>query len=48
MGRTFNLLDQKELQEAMQFGMFEHCSKVVGTAAQMTTNIILEEQEGEV
>ena len=48
MGRTFNLLDQKELQEAMQFGMFEHCSKVVGSAARMTTNIILDEQEGEV
>jgi len=44
MGRTFNLLDQKELREAMEFGMFEHCSKVVGTAARLTTLIILSAQ----
>ncbi|MBW2063279.1 MAG: C_GCAxxG_C_C family protein [Deltaproteobacteria bacterium] len=45
MGRTFNLLDPDELQEAMKFGMMDHCSKVVGTSAKMATQIILEEQE---
>jgi C_GCAxxG_C_C family probable redox protein len=45
MGRTFNLLDPNEVKEAMEFGMFDHCSKVVGTAAQMATRIILEAQE---
>ena len=47
MGRTFNLLDPNEFKEAMEFGMMDHCSKVVGTAAQMATRIILEEQEKE-
>jgi C_GCAxxG_C_C family probable redox protein len=45
MGRTFHLLNPKEFKEAMEFGMMEYCSKVVGTAAQMATRIILEEQE---
>jgi C_GCAxxG_C_C family probable redox protein len=45
MGRTFNLLDKKQVKEAMDFGMFDYCSKVVGTAAEMTTMIILEERE---
>lgn len=44
MGRTFNLLDPNEFKEAMDFGMMDHCSQVVGTAAQMTTRIILEER----
>lgn len=29
MGRTFNLYDPNELKQATEFGMFEHCSKVV-------------------
>ncbi len=45
MGRAFNLLDPNEFKEAMKFGMMDYCSKVVGTAAQMATRIILEEQE---
>lgn len=45
MGRTFNLLDPNEFKEAMEFGMMDHCSKVVGTAARMATGIILEERE---
>ena len=45
MGRTFNLLDKKEFQEAIEFGMVKHCSKVVGTAAKLATMIILEEWE---
>ncbi|MBW1709989.1 MAG: C_GCAxxG_C_C family protein [Deltaproteobacteria bacterium] len=47
MGRTFNLLDPKELDEAMKFGMLDHCSQVAGTAAKMATEIILEAQEEE-
>jgi C_GCAxxG_C_C family probable redox protein len=45
MGRTFNLLDKKEFQEAIEFGMIKHCSKVVGTAAKLAATIILEEWE---
>jgi C_GCAxxG_C_C family probable redox protein len=45
MGRTFNLLDSEELKAAFQFGMMDHCSKVVGTAARLATEIILEERE---
>lgn len=47
VGRTFNLWDDKEFVEAMEFGMLEHCSKVVGTAAKLTTQIILDEWEKE-
>jgi len=43
VGRTFNLWDDKEFVEAMEFGMLEHCSKVAGTAAKLATTIILEE-----
>ena len=45
MGRTFNLLDPEQFEEAMAFGMMDHCSKVVGSAAQMATRIILKAQK---
>jgi len=45
MGRTFNLLDRKEFEEAIEFGMINYCSKVVGTAARLATMIILDELE---
>jgi len=45
MGRTFNLLDPRELEEAMNFGMMEHCSKVVGNSARKTVEIILKEKD---
>jgi len=45
MGRTFNLLDKKEFEEAIEFGMLKHCSKVVGNTAKIATRIILEEWE---
>lgn len=45
MGRTFNLLDPTQFKAAMAFGMMDHCSKVVGSAAQMATGIILEAQK---
>lgn len=45
IGRTFNLLDKKEFQEAIEFDMVKHCSKVVGTTAKFATMIILEEWE---
>ena len=44
MGRTYNLWDQQEMQEAFQSGMMEHCSKVVGTTAKLTVEIILNEK----
>jgi len=47
MGRTFNLLDSKEFQEAVELDMMKHCSKVVGTAAKLATKIILDEWEKE-
>jgi C_GCAxxG_C_C family probable redox protein len=47
MGRTYNLWDQKELQEAFSSGMMDHCSKVVGNAARLATEIILEAKEKE-
>jgi len=44
-GRTFDLWDPKQIQEAFQLGMVEHCSKLVGTIAKMATKIILEEKK---
>ena len=40
MGRTFNLLDEKELKEAFQCGMIDHCSKVVANGARKSMEII--------
>ena len=48
MGRTFNLLDPKDLESAMKFGMMEHCSKVVGNSARKTVEIILKERDFQV
>ncbi|MFB0501149.1 MAG: C-GCAxxG-C-C family protein [Candidatus Bathyarchaeia archaeon] len=47
MGRTFNLLDRTEFEEAIKFDMMKYCSKVVGTAAKLATEIILKEWEKE-
>lgn len=47
MGRTFNLLDRTEFEEAIKFDMMKYCSKVVGTAAKLATKIILEQWEKE-
>jgi len=44
MGRTFNLLDPKDLEAAGPAGMIEHCSGVVGRAARKTAELILREQ----
>ena len=45
MGRTFNLYDPSELEKAIEYEMFDHCSKVAGTAARLATEIILDEME---
>jgi C_GCAxxG_C_C family probable redox protein len=45
LGRTFNLLDPDDFQEAMKIGMFEHCSRVVGGAVRKTAELILRERE---
>ena len=42
IGRSYNLWDPKELQEASQSGMMEHCSKLVGNVARLATEIILD------
>jgi C_GCAxxG_C_C family probable redox protein len=45
MGRTYNLWEPKEMQEAFQAGMMRHCSKVVGTVAKLAVAIILDQKE---
>ncbi|MHA1377343.1 MAG: C-GCAxxG-C-C family protein [Candidatus Helarchaeota archaeon] len=42
-GRTFDLWDPKQMKEAFETGMMEHCSTLVGTVAKMATKIILED-----
>ena len=44
-GRTYNLLDPKELEEAMRDEAMRHCAKVVGTAASQAVAIILAARE---
>ena len=41
VGRTYNLWDEKEFEEAFESGLIHHCSNVVGTVAKMATEIIL-------
>jgi len=41
MGRTFNMLDPKDLAAAGAAGMMEHCSGVAGRAGRKTAEIIL-------
>ena len=43
VGRSFNLWDPRELEEAEKFGMLDYCSTVVGTAAKIAAEIILAE-----
>lgn len=43
-GRTFDLYDSEELEEAFNEGMHEECSKVVGNTARLTVEIILEKE----
>ncbi|MFX1572872.1 MAG: C-GCAxxG-C-C family protein [Promethearchaeota archaeon] len=42
MGRTFNLWDKNEFEEASESGMMGYCSKVVGSVARLATKIILD------
>ena len=44
MGRTFDLLDPKQLEEAMKEGMLEHCAGVCGAAARKAAELILREE----
>ena len=46
-GRFYNLWDPAELKEAIQAGMLEQCSNVVGEVARMATEIILTQKENE-
>jgi len=45
MGRTYNLYEPKELEEAFKSGMMDQCSEVVGNAARKTAELILEGKE---
>ena len=45
MGRTYNMYDPQELQDAFKSGMMDHCSGVVGRAAEKTAEMIEREQE---
>jgi C_GCAxxG_C_C family probable redox protein len=47
MGRTFNMYDPKELQEAFSSSMVDHCSVVVGRSARKAAELILAEREKE-
>ena len=44
MGRTYNLLDPKDLEEAMKGGMLEHCAGVVGRTTRKAAELILRER----
>lgn len=44
MGRSFNLLDPKDFEEASKADMPEHCSGVVGRAAGKAAEIIIRER----
>jgi C_GCAxxG_C_C family probable redox protein len=44
MGRTFDLLDPKQLEEAMKEGMLEHCAGVCGRAARKTVELLPREE----
>jgi C_GCAxxG_C_C family probable redox protein len=44
MGRTFDLLDPKQLDEAFKQGMLEHCARVCGAAARRTVELISREE----
>jgi C_GCAxxG_C_C family probable redox protein len=44
MGRTFDLLDPKQLEEAMKEGMLAHCAGVCGAAARKAAELILREK----
>ncbi len=47
MGRTYNMYDPRELQEAFRSGMVEHCSEVVGRAARRVAELIEKERSRE-
>lgn len=44
MGRTYNMYDPKEMQEAFSSDMIDHCSGVVGRAARKAAEMILRER----
>jgi C_GCAxxG_C_C family probable redox protein len=47
MGRTYDLLDPKHLEEAMKEGMLEHCAGVVGRTTRRAAELILRERPPE-
>lgn len=47
IGRTFNLLDRTEFEEATKSDMMKPCSKIVGMTASLASRIILEQLKEE-
>ncbi len=47
-GRFFNLYDQEQMKAALEAGLLDKCSDIVGDTARMATEIILREQQGSV
>jgi C_GCAxxG_C_C family probable redox protein len=45
MGRTYDMYDPSDLQDAFSGDMLEHCSGVVGNAAHKAMTLILEERD---
>jgi C_GCAxxG_C_C family probable redox protein len=45
MGRTYDMYDPEDLQEAFESGMIETCSGVVGRAASKAAELILYDEE---
>jgi len=44
-GRTYDLWDPQQMQEAFKSDMLKHCSELVGTVAKLTTKIILDDKK---
>ncbi len=44
MGRHFNLWDDGEFEKAIEADMLTHCSKLVGSVAEMTMKLIMKEK----
>jgi len=42
LGRSFNLADPREAEEAKRLGLYEVCPKIVGKAARLAAEFILE------
>ena len=44
VGRTFDLRDPEQFKQALEFGVLEHCARIVGDAAHTAAEMILRER----